>query len=543
MDLLEKYSNFWLKLFTDNGFGESFAAYAKDCMIMITIGLLAWASYKIVKYGIIRGVHWAISRTSNKYDDELEKHKVFVPLSHIVPSVIILMSVRYAMESEGLIRFFEASCAIYIIVSVAVVVMRALSAVNDIVTVVLKRSENYKHISPKGYIQVVKIILGSIAAILVVSILIGKSPSVILGSLAAMSAVVMLVFKDSIMGLVASIQLSMLNMLKMNDWITISNRNIEGNVIDITLNTVKVRNFDNSISTIPTYALMTESFINWSNMQEVAKSRRIKKSINIDINTIRVADQALIESIGKIPIMEKYVKERSEVKYDDVNYSNGELTNLELFRVYIEKYIRANFQVFKKIKPITRTSGDISWQEYHISNEEHDFFQAIIDKKVSQEESMFEKKGIKKDDKKAEKKIKMFKQKGDYWLINDVKNFRSDFKDVVTLDENSVFYYTKKHTIREYIKGEETSKTITERIVEKDGMFVEDAILFVRQLPPTATGLPLEVCAYTKIVTWADYEKVQTTFFEHLFAIIEQFGLKVFQFSNDDMKLSQLANH
>lgn len=534
--LLDRYSNFWLELFTNGGLSESFAIYLKDFMLLITIALMAVASFVLIKYVIISSVHWAINRTENKFDDELEKHKVFIPLSHIAPAVIILVSVRYAMENETLTKLVEACCAIYIILSVTMVIMRALSAANDVVTVLLKRSENYKHISPKGYIQVIKIIFGSIAAILIISIMIGKSPSVILGSLAAMSAVLMLVFKDSIMGLVASIQLSMLNMLKMNDWITISNRNIEGNVIDITLNTVKVRNFDNSISTIPTYALMTESFINWSNMQEVAKSRRIKKSINIDVDSIKIADNKLLEKISQIPFMADYIKQRTSTAPDNVTYSNGAITNLELFRIYIEKYIRQNQQVLKKIKPITRKEGDMSWQEYHISDEEHEYFQKIYDN--NQPESS---KANGKDEQKKEHKLKLFKRKDGYWLINDVKNFRSIFKNQVVLDENNVFYYVKKRTIKEYIKGEETSKTVTEKVIEKEGMFVEDTILFIRQLPQTAVGLPLEICTYTKIVTWAEYEKVQTTFFEHIFAIIKDFELKVFQFSNSDAKLSQIV--
>lgn len=181
----------------------------------------------------------------------------------------------------------------------------------------------------KGYVQVVKIILYIIVSIVIVSILTGVPAKSLFTGLGAMAAVLMFVFKDTILGLVASIQLSANDMLKPGDWIEMPAKKADGTVIDISLTTVKVQNWDKTIVTIPTYALVSESFTNWRGMEQ-AEGRRIKKAFNIDVNTIRFCTPEIIVRFGKMPILTNFL----EINKDN-NY-----TNLTVFRAYIEEYLR-----------------------------------------------------------------------------------------------------------------------------------------------------------------------------------------------------------
>jgi miniconductance mechanosensitive channel len=216
--------------------------------------------------------------------------------------------------------------------------------------------------SIKGYVQVVKLFFYCIGVILILSIILGESPKGILAGLGALAAVLILVFKDTILGFVASIQLSANQMVKPGDWISMPSHNADGTVTEITLNTVKVQNWDKTISMIPTYALVSDSFYNWRGMEE-SGGRRIKRSVNIDIKSITVASPELIAKLKKIHFIREYIEQRQkEIEeynqthhIDDSTIVNGRrMTNIGIFRRYVEAYLKQHPKVHDNMTFLVR---------------------------------------------------------------------------------------------------------------------------------------------------------------------------------------------
>ncbi|MCK4853828.1 MAG: mechanosensitive ion channel, partial [Bacteroidales bacterium] len=214
----------------------------------------------------------------------------------------------------------------------------------------------------KGYVQVVKIIIYFIAIILIIASLTKESPGKLLTGLGAMAAVLMLVFKDTILGFVASIQLSANKMVVPGDWISMPSHNADGTVLDISLNTVKVQNWDKTIATVPTYALVSESFQNWKGMEE-SGGRRIKRSINIDMNSVRFVDDELADRFKKIQFLKDYVvsREAEIIKYNEEHKIDGSIlvngrrmTNLGTFRKYIEEYLHRHPKIHNDMTFLVR---------------------------------------------------------------------------------------------------------------------------------------------------------------------------------------------
>ena len=269
------------------------------------------------------------------------REKVFHKLSHLVPAIIIYFSASIFPAYQVLI---EKPQRTYMIIVTITVLNAPLNAFDDIY-----RSFEVSKIRPiKGYIQVVKIVLFIIGGIVVISNLIGQNPLIILSGLGALSAVLMLVFKDSILGLVAGVQLSSNDMVRVGDWIEMPKYHADGDVIDITLNTVKVMNFDKTITMIPSYALISDSFKNWRGMQ-VSGGRRIKRSFYVDTSSICFCTREMIEEFQKIHYLTDYVTTRvNEINAYNIEHQinteskvNGrQLTNVGVFREYIHQYLR-----------------------------------------------------------------------------------------------------------------------------------------------------------------------------------------------------------
>jgi miniconductance mechanosensitive channel len=216
--------------------------------------------------------------------------------------------------------------------------------------------------SIKGYIQLAMILVYFIAGIFIIAAVFHQSPLVLLGGLSAIAAVLLLIFKDTILGLVASIQLSANKMLKPGDWIEVPKHNANGTVVDISLNTVKVQNGDKTISTIPTYSLIADSFINWSGMEE-SDGRRIKRSINIDMKSVRFCDEQMLEKYRQFRLISNYVVEK-EKEISDYNKNLGiendlvpngrRQTNLGIFRKYLEEYLKNNPKINQDMTLLVR---------------------------------------------------------------------------------------------------------------------------------------------------------------------------------------------
>ena len=515
-DIFRDLSGFLITTFTEWGWDYDNAVIGKNIVNFIFIACIAALSWYIAKVIIIRLVHMIVYKTENKYDDQLVNHKVVEPLSQIFPAAYIFYLIEFAISDQIWVTRIQTWCFSWNVFSLIIILFRAIDAAHDIIADILAQKQRKTNI--RGYVQVAKIIVGLFGGFGIISILIGQNPLSLFGGLAGISAILMLVFKDSISGFVASVQLTSLDMVKMNDWITMSGRNIEGNVVEITLNTVKVRNFDNSVVTVPTANLMMESFINWSNMQEM-EARRMKRTIMIDANTISIASPELLDRLKKNPLLTKYIDERMKASADPtdnlLNFDKREITNLELFRKYIEFYIKANYQIFKKYKPTIITDDKGNTREIYIIDDREDF--------------------IKLHGENTAQYLMEYKGKT---IIKDFEKFVKDCKQSLIVDKKDKKTYYPIRMVKNTTYINDRAKTFMQpkRIVVKEGTFVENGHLMVRQMQSTATGVPLEVYCFTKITEWANFEKIQSAFFEHLFAIIKDFDLKTYQLSRDEVR-------
>ena len=277
-------------------------------------------------------------RTEAKWDDYLLNDNVLSKVCHLVPPVAayVMMSFAFSREQALLDVVFKI-CWIYIVV----VAVRLVFSVLDSVYTMSNEHEQYKHRSLKGFYQMLKLLVACIAIIIIISELIGKSPIVILTGLGAGTAILMLVFQDTIKGLVAGIQLTANDMLRPGDWITVPKYGADGDVIEVTLTTVKVRNWDKTITTVPPYALVNDSFQNWRGMFEMG-GRRVKRSVNIDMSSVRFLTAQEWKQFSKEPWMEGY------------EHAEGEEVNLSLYRQYITHYLKHHPKVHQGMTLLVR---------------------------------------------------------------------------------------------------------------------------------------------------------------------------------------------
>jgi len=326
---------------------------------------------------------------------------VFALLSHLVPAIII-----YVFAPDFVINM-QLAAVIYMIIIGMLVINAFLSSVVDIY-----RTYEFARRTPiRGFMQVVKIVVFIAGGIIILGILVGRDPTKILAGFGAMTAVSMLIFKDAILGFVAGIQISANNMVHMGDWIAMPKYGADGDVIDITLTTVKVQNWDKTISTIPAYSLISDSFKNWRGMSE-SGGRRIKRAINLDMNTVRFCNPMMLDKFRHIEHIAEYI-DAKQTEIDAYNTANNidhtelvngrRMTNVGTFRAYVIAYL----------------------------------------------------------------------------------------KNHPKINQNMTF--------------------------------------LVRQLHPTECGLPIEIYVFSSDTVWANYEAIQADIFDHILAVVPEFGLRVFQ--------------
>lgn len=346
---------------------------------------------------------------------------LFSQIALLVQGVVVGFQANLWLSQESALREILLT-----IVSLWIVLYALLSIFSllNILDVLLERTQTGRNMPTRGIIQSIKIIIFVIAALLSTSILIGKSPIILLSGLGAMTAVVMLVFRDPILGLVAGVQLSANKMLSVGDWLEMPKHGADGDVIEINLTTVKVQNWDKTITTVPTYALISDSFKNWKGMIE-AGGRRIKRSVMIDATSVHFLNEVEVSELTKVHFLETYIKSKVEeiTLYNEEHHINNissingrRLTNLGSFRVYLEHYLRAH---------------------------------------------------------------------------QDINNSMT---------------------------------------------------LMVRQLAPTRDGIPMEIYCFTTTTVWGDYERIQSDIFDHLYAAMPEFKLRVSQAptGNDFHRLSEV---
>lgn len=346
-------------LLINYGLSEFWASFARSGVLIIVLFVIAGILHLVGRGIFLRIVNQLTKKSKTNYDDIFLENKVFRKFSFLFPAIAI-----YAFDDVVLAHLGAAKDVILGATNIYVIGVCAslINAILKSVQQVLESQRAFKDKPLTSYRQVATILNFGIAAIIIVSIIIGKSPMYLFSALGALTAVLILVFRDSILGFVASIQLASNDMVRVGDWVSVSSYGADGDVLEINLNTVKVQNFDNTITTVPTYAFISNSFKNWRAMQE-SGGRRIKRKINIDINSIKHCDEKLLSNMLKIDYLEKYVSVKVK-ELEDYNKSivkNGEneingrrLTNIGLFRHYLEEYLKKQDQVNNELTCMVR---------------------------------------------------------------------------------------------------------------------------------------------------------------------------------------------
>jgi miniconductance mechanosensitive channel len=312
-----------------------------DLIILIVISLLAdFLSRRI----LISVIHAAVKRSKATWDDYFFEQRVFKNLAHLVPAGIVYQSLPYVFNDvPAVIPFLEKIIVIYFLVLMVSLINRTLRALENW----LSQNDKYTNTPIRTISQVMRLLAFFGTAIALISLLTGTSAGSVLGAFAGTTAILILVFQDSIKGLLANFQIHMYDLVKVGDWVTFSKYGVDGDVLSIDLTTVKVKNFDKTISTVPAIAFVSESFVNWRGMDD-SGARRIKRNINIDITSIRHLDQGLSDTLKEIDLIRLFMEKRQD-EIDDVNTSrniagasllNGRRqTNIGLYRRYIEFYL------------------------------------------------------------------------------------------------------------------------------------------------------------------------------------------------------------
>lgn len=388
-------------------FNEEYAQLASLLLVLAIIFLVAIILHFILHKLVLPKISKAISQYDQKWQLSLEINKLFSRFAFLIQGVVVNIQALVWMGSgktqEILTTSAQAWCLIFGLLM--------LFSIMDLCMQIMRNSSSFGRLPLKGIFQSLKLAASVLIGIMIISLLIGKSPLILLSGLGAMTAVLMLVFKDPIMGLVAGIQLSANNMISLGDWLEMPKYGADGAVIDISLTTVKVRNWDNTVTTIPTYSLISDSFKNWQAMTK-SGGRRIKRSLALDINSIHFLDKKQLDDLEKAHLLAPYIKNKeSEINQFNATLGNEYqiplnqrgMTNIGTFRAYVEAYLKNHPNVHKQMT------------------------------------------------------------------------------------------------------------------------------IMVRQLAPTSDGLPIEIYAFTNTTVWVQYEAIQSDIFDHIFAILPQFGLRVHQ--------------
>ncbi|WP_288206130.1 mechanosensitive ion channel family protein [uncultured Parabacteroides sp.] len=316
----------WMnKLLIGWGVDPKIADTFDEIIIAVLLIAVAVGVDYLCQYIFVGSVRKLSEKSHYFWDTLLIKRKVVHNLVHAIPGIIVYALLPMAfIRGKELLLISQKVCAVYIVFVLLLAINGFLLVIMDI----YNHREVNKNRSIKGFIQVFQVLAFFIGGIVIIAILMGKSPATLFAGLGASAAILMLVFKDTILGFVAGIQLSANDMLRPGDWITVPGSNANGVVQEITLNTVKIQNFDNTISTIPPYTLVNNSFQNWRGMVE-SGGRRVMKSIFLDLNTIKFCTPEMLDTFRKeIPLLADYQPDEGVTP-----------TNSQMFRVYVEKYL------------------------------------------------------------------------------------------------------------------------------------------------------------------------------------------------------------
>ncbi|MEL1254637.1 mechanosensitive ion channel domain-containing protein [Flavobacterium sp. DGU38] len=342
--LLDKIFNFLYPLFRDWGMSRSFASYTSLIFNIAVMLALAYAIYYIAKFVLVTLTAIFAQRTKTKFDDYLINNKTTKYTAYLIPFFFIYKAVPVILDKyEYWEAVFGKIVGVYIVLISLWIIRTIFNALRDY----LKNKPEYSDKPIDSFVQVIMIVLWIFGVALIVSTLFGMKRGELLTILGTLSAIIILIFRDTILGFVSSVQVAINDMVRIGDWITMDKFGADGDVIEINLTTVKVRNFDNTITTIPTYALSSDSFQNWRGMQN-SQGRRIKRHILIKSSSIRFLNDEDLNQMKKIQLITSYIESRqAEIeKYNDLRgvdkslaINGRNMTNLGLFRKYIIQYL------------------------------------------------------------------------------------------------------------------------------------------------------------------------------------------------------------
>ena len=341
----------WLRgQFEDSGIDPGLAGLLVNVVGAVALVFLSWLAYLVARRVVLRAIRFLSSKISSDWDKVLIEHKVFTRLSSIVPALVahVLAPVVFA-GVESLAGFVQGLAKVYLVV----VLLFTLQALLNGLQTIYQRYDIATRVPIKGLLQAVMLVACFVGSVFIISIVMGREIGTLMAGLGAMVMGFLFVFKDAIMGLVAGIQIATNDTVRKGDWIEMKGHGIDGDVIDVSLTTVKVQNFDKTVVSIPTSKLITEACRNWRGMKN-SGGRRIKRPIRIDMRSIRFADEALHGKFQRFDLLKGYLQSR----LDEVNVHNQttntdmselvngrRLTNIGSFRAYIMAYLKSHPQI------------------------------------------------------------------------------------------------------------------------------------------------------------------------------------------------------
>ena len=351
---------------------DTFVHYVKDLFPNLTtedplFNVLALSTILVVSafiYIIARLLirpqiaNW-VYKSNNRWDNALQEHGFFRRLMHLFPALFIYIATPVLIEDEAVMHgAIIKSAQLYMLYSGVLAVYALLSTIED----VYNASALARRAPITGFIQVSKLAFAIVAILLSISLIVGKSPLLLLSGLTAIAAVLLLIFRDTILGFVAGIQIAANRMFNTGDWISMPKYEVDGEILEIGLTNVKVQNWDNTISTLPTYSLTTEAVKNWRGMQE-SGGRRIKRAVYIDIHSIKLCDNNMLERLSGIRFINDYIEKKKtelrdyhrDMSIDESDLLNSRrLTNIGTFRAYLEAYLRKHPNINQELTLMVR---------------------------------------------------------------------------------------------------------------------------------------------------------------------------------------------
>jgi miniconductance mechanosensitive channel len=360
------------------GFNPSIASYVSALINSILLSVLAYSIYLVFRIILVTAMVFIAKKTKTKFDDLLVSNKTAKYIAHLIPLLFIYKSVPIILNDFVYWEtVFGKLVGVYIVLLVLWIIRTIFNAIKDY----LKQDPKFSDKPIDSYIQVIMIVLWIFGTIIIVSEIFDIDTKNLLAILGAISAIIILIFRDTILGFVASVQVSLNDMVRIGDWITFDKYGADGDVTEINLATVKVRNFDNTTTTIPTYSMISDSFRNWRGMLN-SDGRRIKRYVLIKASSIRFMKDQEIENLKKIQLLTSYIQHRQDeiVKYnashnvDKTIAINGRnLTNFGLFRKYITEYLHGhpglNKDMILLCRQLQPTQNGIPLEIYAFSND------------------------------------------------------------------------------------------------------------------------------------------------------------------------------